>query len=106
MGFMYPEVLVIGQPYPLSGTRALLSKGVSMAQMGLMVVGIGGNFIPAIREHPLYQRFQANKMLIFLGGYFGLNMLQNWLSSTGAFEVLLNDRLIFSKIRSNRMPSV
>jgi len=103
---MHPEVLVIGQEYPLSGGRALLSKAVSMGQMGLMVVGIGGNFIPAIRDHPLYQRFQANKMMIFLGGYFGLNMLQNSLSSTGAFEVLLNDRLIFSKIGIGRMPSV
>jgi len=53
--------------------------------MGLMFFGIGGNFLPAIRDHPLYQRFQANKLAIFLGGYFGLNMLQNSLSSTGAF---------------------
>ena len=87
---MRPEVLVIGQPYPLSGTRAVLIKEVSMAQMRLLLVGIGGNFIPAIREHPLYQRFQANKILIFFCEYFGLNMLQNCLSSTEAFEVSLN----------------
>jgi hypothetical protein len=69
----------------MSGMKAALSKVVSMAQMGLMFFGIGGNFLPAIRDHPLYQRFQANKITIFLGGYFGLNMLQNSLSSTGAF---------------------
>jgi hypothetical protein len=56
-----------------------------MLQTGLMFVGIGGSFIPTIRDHHLYQRFQANKMMIFLGGYFGLNMLQNSLSTTGAF---------------------
>ena len=106
MGFMYPEVLVVGQQYPLPGIRAVLSKVVSVAQMGLMFVGIGGNFVPAIRDHPLYLRFQANKMMFFLGGYFGLNMLQNSLSTTGAFQIYLNDRLIFSKIRTNRMPSV
>lgn len=63
----------------------MLSKAVSFAQMGLMVVGVGGNFIPAIRDHPLYQRFQDKRMFIFLGGYFGLNMLQTQISSTGAF---------------------
>ena len=53
--------------------------------MGLFGIGIGGSFIPAIRDHPLYQRFQDKRMFIFLGGYFGLNMLQNSISSTGAF---------------------
>jgi hypothetical protein len=63
----------------------MLSKVVSFAQMGLMVVGVGGSFIPAIRDHPLYQRIQDKRMFIFLGGYFGLNMLQTQISSTGAF---------------------
>lgn len=84
----------------------MLSKVVSFAQMGLLVVGIGGNFIPAIRDHPLYQRFQDKRMFIFLGGYFGLNMLQNQISSTGAFEIFINDELVFSKLRLNRMPSI
>ena len=79
---------------------------VSMAQMGLMIVGIGGNFIAAIREHPLYQRYQDKKLFIFLGGYFALNFIQNKVSSTGAFEVYVNDRLIFSKLSMNRMPSM
>lgn len=69
----------------------MLSKGVSLLQMGLLGIGVGGNFIPAIRDHPLYQRIQDKRMLIFLGGYFGLNMLQSKISSTGAFEISLND---------------
>ncbi len=85
MGFLHPEVLVINQEYPLSPMRSMLSKGVSIAQMGLVAIGLGGNFIPAIRDHPLYQRIQDKRMFIFLGGYFGLNMLQNQISSTGAF---------------------
>ena len=90
MGLLHPEVQVIGHPYPLSASRVLLSKAILMEQMGFIVVDIGGDFIPAIREHPLYQRFQANKILIFFCEYFGLNMLQNCLSSTEAFEVSLN----------------
>ena len=74
--------------------------------MGLFGLGIGGSFVPAIRDHPLYQKIQDKKMFIFLGGYFVLNFVQGKISSTGAFEVSLNDRLIFSKLSMNRMPSL
>lgn len=97
---------MIGEEYPLPPVRAAASKVVSMVQMSLMVLGIGGNFIPAINNHPLYQRLQDKRMIILLGGYFGLNMLQNALSTTGAFEVSLNGKTIFSKIASNRMPTI
>jgi len=65
--------------------RLLLSKIVSVLQMALLGLSLGGNFIPMIRDHPLYRQFQDKKMLIIIGGYFGLNMLQNMISSTGAF---------------------
>ena len=84
----------------------MLSKVVSVAQTGLLIVGIGGSYIPAIRDHPLYQRIQDKKLIIFIGGYFGLNFLQGKISSTGAFEVYQNDRLVFSKIAMKRMPSM
>lgn len=97
---------MIGEEFPLPPVKAAASKVVSIVQTGLMVLGIGGNFIPAINNHPLYQRFQDKRMIILLGGYFGLNMLQNSLSSTGAFEVSLNGKTIFSKIATNRMPNI
>ena len=40
-----------------------------------------------------------------LAVYFGLNMLQNFVSSTGAFEVYVNENLIFSKLETGRLPS-
>lgn len=58
VGYLRPEILVIGEDYPLPPVRALLSKAVSLIQTALMIIGIGGSFIPAIRNHPLYQRFQ------------------------------------------------
>jgi selT/selW/selH-like putative selenoprotein len=106
LGYLRPEILVIGEEYPLPPLRAAASKVVSLVQTGLMVLGIGGNFIPAINNHPLYQRFQEKRMIILLGGYFGLNMLQNTLSTTGAFEVSVNGKTIFSKIVTSRMPTI
>jgi len=58
MGFIRPEVLVMGDAYPLPPTRQFLSKIVSFAQTGLLILGIGGRFIPAINNHPLFQKFQ------------------------------------------------
>jgi selT/selW/selH-like putative selenoprotein len=75
-------------------------------QTVLLVISIGGSFIPLIRNNPLYQKYQDKKMFIILGAYFGLNMLQNMLSSTGAFEIFLNDQLIFSKLQTNRIPTL
>jgi selT/selW/selH-like putative selenoprotein len=104
IGFMHPEVFVNNEECVLPPTKKMLSQAVSVLQLGVMGIGIGGNFIPAIRDHALYQRFQANKMVILVGGYFGLNMLKNAVSSTGAFEVFLNGELIFSKLVKNRLP--
>jgi selT/selW/selH-like putative selenoprotein len=45
-------------------------------------------------------------MLIIVGGYFALSMLQNVISSSGAFEIFINGNLIFSKLNLNRMPTI
>lgn len=58
IGYLRPEILVIGEAYPLPPLRSFLSKTASMVQTGLIFLGIGGAFIPAINQHPLYQRFQ------------------------------------------------
>ena len=86
--------------------QATLSKVVSFAQMGLIGIGIGGNFVPAIRDNPLYQQMQQYKSVVLIGGYFVLNMLSSSLSQTNAFEIYLNDQLVFSKLKSGRMPSL
>ena len=44
--------------------------------------------------------------MFLIGGYFLLNMIQNAVSSTGAFEVYLDNQLIFSKLSTGRVPNV
>ena len=72
--------------------------------MAILFLTIGGNFIPAIRNHPLYIRMQQYKMAIILGGFIGLNFVTSMLSSTGAFEIFYNGELVFSKLMTGRMP--
>lgn len=58
-----------------------------------------------LRNHPYFQAYEQRKMVVLIGGYFLLNMLQGAVSSTGAFEVYLGDTLLFSKLRTGRMPT-
>jgi selT/selW/selH-like putative selenoprotein len=59
-----------------------------------------------IREEPKpLVWLQENKMYAMIG-YFLINNLSASLLSTGAYEVLLNDKLVFSKIATGRPPAV
>jgi hypothetical protein len=58
MDYLHPEVLVVGENYPLPPLRQLISTVVSFLQTALLIVAIGGRFIPAINNHPLYQQVQ------------------------------------------------
>lgn len=62
--------------------------------------------MPAIAQIRIYQVLSQHLMYVILGGYLGLNMLQNIVSSTGAFEITCGNRVIFSKLDSGRMPTL
>lgn len=98
------NLVVIGEEFPLPSPRALLSKVVSIAQMGLFVLPFVAGRVETIRNHAYYQVYEQKKFMFLIGGYFLLNMIQGQVSSTGAFEVYLDTRLIFSKLATGRMP--
>lgn len=79
---------------------------ISYLQYGFIGLMLLGNNIPAIAGHPLYQRVQQNRWMYFIGAYFLTNTLQKMLSQTGAFEVYVDNELIFSKLALNRMPTI
>ena len=58
MSYIHSEVVVIGENYPLPPIRQFLSTIISFLQIGLVIGGIGGRFIPAINNHPFYQKIQ------------------------------------------------
>jgi len=86
----YPGLLISGRNYPLPPLRALLSKFVGFVQIAILFITIGGNFIGIVRNHWVYRFIEQHKMAFVLGGFIGLNFVQNMISSTGAFEVLFN----------------
>lgn len=50
-------------------------------------------------------QIKESKMGLMMG-YFGCNMITQQLQSTGAFEVFLDGREIFSKIATGRPPAI
>jgi hypothetical protein len=75
----------MSEKYPLPPIRKFLSSAISVGQTALIFIGIGGRFIPAINQHPLYQTYQQKSTWILIGGYFGLNTLQKMISAIDAF---------------------
>ncbi len=65
--------------------RSMVSTFLTIIQYGILAIALLGNFVEPIRTHPLYMRLLQNRMPIILGGYFGINIIQGIISSTGAF---------------------
>lgn len=90
----------------MTPTKQAISKALTFAQYGMIALLIFGQRLPQVANHPLFVRVQQNKWMFMIGGYFLFNTLQKTLSQSGAFEVYFEDRLIFSKLASGRLPTL
>lgn len=86
--------------------RSIISRIVSFCQMTIFILPFLIGKIEFIRNHPFYQAYEQKKFMFLIGGYFLLNMIQTQVSSTGAFEIYLDNTLIFSKLATGRMPNI
>ena len=90
-------------PYPL------LIQLLSFLRLIGIVLLLGGDFVFSKLQMPYpswYLYLKERKLMVGLFLFFGLNAITNWLSSTGAFEVYLNNRLVFSGLKEGRVPQV
>jgi selT/selW/selH-like putative selenoprotein len=85
--------------------RLLVKNLISFLTVAFVLLLVAGNFISAIKNNPIFAYFTENKMY-FLILYFLLSAVQNIVSQTGAFEVFINDKLIYSKLLTERVPSI
>lgn len=49
------------------------------------------------------KKLQENKWMYLMGSMFVCNTIKNGLTQTGAFEVYVNNNLVFSKLASGRI---
>ncbi len=105
---VFPGLDVQGGNYPPPFWKQSVGTLLTYTQYALMAwLFLGSTLFGmlGIQEPAVLTRLRANRMAL-LGGYFGMSFLSTQLLSTGAFEVLLNGRTIFSKLATGRPPSV
>jgi len=105
----FPEVEVIGSVYPPGPMKSFIAQICSLVFLLGLVTMIAGKFfgdslrIPALSE--LAQKMNENQMqsimIIFMANIIGGQML-----STGAFEIYLEEDLVFSKLQTGGLPQL
>ncbi len=105
---VFPGVVVSGANYPPPLWKQTLGTVLQYTVYGMMAyIFLGTTVLKSmgVQEPPWLERLRGNRMML-LGGYFGLNMAASQLLSSGAFEVMLNGRALYSKLATGRPPTV
>jgi len=100
--------MVSGSEYPPPPNKVLLAKIVSYIQWGIMIVMLAGDWIfpkLGIVPPPIYYRMKEKQFIVIMACMFLGGQISNGLTSTGAFEVFVDNKLVFSKLQMDRMPS-
>lgn len=90
---------VRGGDYPLDPFRQTMAKYLSYAQIGIIGLLVAGsdNLLPAyVREN----KWTAGIFVWFLG-----NAVSSVITNTGAFEIFIGDKLVWSTLKSGSMPN-
>lgn len=109
----YPELRgnITGSNYPSPMIADVLSFLLSIVQMiGLLIVFMGESvfqYIPFYnnRVPDWYYDMKQNPMGAAVMVFFVFPSIVQSFSSTGAFEVIFDDAVIFSKLETGRMPT-
>jgi selT/selW/selH-like putative selenoprotein len=94
--------------YPPKPLNALLAKLLSYAQYAIMGLSFFGDWLfrqIGITPPALYNQLKEKKFVVIMVVMFLGNNIHNMLLSSGAFEVYLDNQLIFSKLATGRMPA-
>eukprot|EP00808_Paulinella_micropora_P031457 g62301.t1 len=98
---------VSGMIYPPSPNRAMASSLLSWVFMlGLIILFAGEAIFKTLKFEPglkLVKALQENQV-VTIALLFACNFLATNLVNTGAFEVYMNDELVWSKIQTGQLP--
>lgn len=94
-----------GANYPPPPYTAALAQLAQIAQLlGIAFVMFGDGMFGLLgMQQPAFVK--DNKLMIF-GALFVLNTMAQNMMATGAFEVTMNGKKVFSKLEAGRMPAL
>lgn len=88
-----------GGDYPISETKKTVAKFVSYSQIA--VIG----FLLAASENLLPRVVRENKWSVGIFVWFLGNAVSTALTNTGAFEIYLGEKLIWSTLKEGSLPN-
>ncbi|KAL4610147.1 hypothetical protein ACB092_08G030900 [Castanea dentata] len=104
----FPGIDVRLSNYPPSLPKRLLGKLVPAVQIGVVAIVVAGEqifpMLGFMAPPPWYYSLRANRFGTIASCWLLGNVAQSFLQSSGAFEVYLNDELVFSKLQEGRFP--
>lgn len=107
----YSNISVIPSDYPLSSTRQILYYLVTFLQVSLFLTLFCGKYVKpyiiGFVPENILDWIEGNKMIVGIGGYLVGNILSNNITNSGAFEIYVNEKLIWSAINNEkRVPNI
>ncbi|KAL7431452.1 hypothetical protein ACHAXH_007129 [Discostella pseudostelligera] len=98
-----------GGLYPAPEWTKYVSSLLSAVQMFTMIVALVGDsawtYVPGFRTPPeFYYKMKENAALTFITIFLIVPSYVQSFAATAAFEIYVDDKLIFSKLETGRMP--
>ena len=98
---------IVDQEYPLPANKKFFSKITFFTQMGVSLLIFSGQKLKdklTIIPSAVFDGIEKNKWFVMIGNFLLHQWLNKNLSTTGAFEIYYKDRIIFSKLATNKLP--
>ncbi|KAL3772084.1 hypothetical protein ACHAW5_004922 [Stephanodiscus triporus] len=100
-----------GENYPApdwTGYAGALISAVQLFAMVLVMVGESlWTYVPGLRRPPeFYYKMKDNPALTFIVVFLVIPSYVQSFANTGAFEIYVDEKLIFSKLETGRMPNL
>ena len=93
--------------YPLPANKKFFSKITFFTQMGISLLIFSGqklkDKLPMIPP-TIFDTIEKNKWFVVISNFLFHQWLNKYLSTTGAFEIYFKDKIIYSKLSSNKLP--
>mmetsp|Transcript_28313 Transcript_28313/g.90610 ORF Transcript_28313/g.90610 Transcript_28313/m.90610 type:complete len:139 (-) Transcript_28313:490-906(-) len=105
----FPDLIghITAEVYPPPPGAEIAAQLTGMLQLVLLAcLFLGSSVFKAIgfkEDSPVVKFVEENKMMLFIGCFLLNNVAAN-LTKTGAFEIMLGDKAIFSKLETGRFP--
>lgn len=104
----YPSMEIQGSNYPPTPFKSYLAQFINVAKIALIAIIVTGSNpfaalgmqVPAVLQWAQSNKLSACMMIFLLS-----NMVEGTLMSTGAFEIFLGERQLWSKLESGRVPA-